>query len=93
MPIDSPDDAPDRAPGPRPLSRRATRLFVIGAILFIIAATLGGTYYLVGTTSRALDAPVDTSITDTTAVDSTTARTSPLPTTTRSTQTQFSPEL
>lgn len=72
MPSERPDNSPeDRAPGPRPLSRRASRLFVIAAILFIIAATIGGTYYLATMTSRALNAPVDTTATDTTVVDTT----------------------
>lgn len=66
-----PSDEPsgERVPGPRPLSRRASRLFVIAAILFIIAATLGGTYYLLNVTSRALEAPADTSVVDTTRND------------------------
>lgn len=61
----------ERAPGPRPLSRKATRIFVIASILFVIAATIGSTYYLVRMTSQALDAPVDTSRTDTIHVDTT----------------------
>jgi hypothetical protein len=54
------DDARDeRAPGPNPLSRRASRLFVIASILFVIAATAGGSYYLASMTSQALNAPMD----------------------------------
>lgn len=82
MPTSPPDETPDeRAPGPRPLSRRATRLFVIASILFVIAATLGGTYYLVTITSRALETPEDTTVTDTTAVD--TMQVQPMPDTLR----------
>jgi len=68
---DSSDD--ERAPGPKPLSRRASRLFVVASILFVIAATAGSTYYLASMTSEALNAPMDstavqgTSPTDTTA--------------------------
>lgn len=69
MPTDRSDDASqERAPGPRPLSRRASRRFVIAAILFVIAATIGSTYYLLSTTSEALDVPADTTETDTTMV-------------------------
>lgn len=56
--------SPEPASGPRPLSRSASRLFVIASILFILAATAGGTYYLVTMTSRALNAPVDTTATE-----------------------------
>lgn len=61
------DDAPDiaRAPGPKPLSRRASRWFVIASILFVIAATAGSTYYLIRMTSQALTVPADTTVTDT----------------------------
>jgi hypothetical protein len=73
--VNRPDTSDDeRAPGPKPLSRRASRLFVVASILFVIAATAGGTYYLASMTSEALNAPVDstavqqgTSPTDTTA--------------------------
>ncbi|NBB72474.1 MAG: hypothetical protein GVY35_02215 [Bacteroidetes bacterium] len=69
---DRSEDSPDeRAPGPRPLSRRASRLFVIASILFVIAATAGSVYYLVSMTSEALNAPMDSVQTDTTAVDTT----------------------
>ena len=72
MPTDQPDETSSgRASGPRPLSRKATRLFVIASIIFVIAATIGSTYYLVSMTSQALNAPADTSVTDTTAVDTT----------------------
>ncbi len=70
------DEAPNkRTPGPKPLSRRATRLFVVLALLFIVAASIGGSYYLVSVTSTALEAPVDTTGTDTTVAD--TASTAP----------------
>lgn len=72
MPTDSssPDDD-ERAPGPKPLSRRASRLFVIASILFVIAATAFSTYYLVSMTSQALDTP--TEATDTTTVEDSSA--------------------
>lgn len=67
-----PDDTPnERAPGPRPMSRRASRIFVIAAILVIIAATIAGSYYLVSMTSTALEAPTDTTAADTSVVDTT----------------------
>lgn len=61
----------ERAPGPKPLSRRASRLFVVASILFVIAATAGSTYYLVNMTSQALNAPMDSVQVDTTVVDTT----------------------
>lgn len=61
----SADRDDERAPGPKPLSRRASRLFVIAAILFVIAATAGSTYYLVNMTSRALNTSTDTSAVET----------------------------
>lgn len=67
----------ERAPGPTPLSRRASRWFVIGSIVFVIAATAGSTYFLVSMTSDALNAPMDTPPSDTTAVDTT--RVAPAP--------------
>jgi hypothetical protein len=63
---------PEPASGPRPLSRRASRLFVIASILFILAGTLGGTYYLIRMTDQALNAPMDSI-----AAPSDTAMTSP----------------
>lgn len=79
MSTDSSADAPkpsddERAPGPKPLSRRASRLFVIASILFVIAATAGSTYYLVQMTSQALNAPMDSIQADTTVVDTTTTQ-------------------
>lgn len=71
-PADSSEPADDeRAPGPQPLSRRASRLFVIASILFVIVATAGSVYYLVNMTSQALDAPMDSVQVDTTAADTT----------------------
>lgn len=68
-----PDDASnERAPGPNPMSRRASKLFVVASILFVIAATAGSTYYLVRMTSQALNAPVDSTATEM-PVDSTMA--------------------
>ncbi len=52
------------APGPRPLSRRASRFFVVASIVFVIAATAGSTYYLVSMTSQALNAPIDSTTTE-----------------------------
>jgi len=52
------------AAGPNPLSRRASRFFVIASIVFVIAATAGSTYYLVSMTSQALNAPVDSTATE-----------------------------
>jgi zona occludens toxin (predicted ATPase) len=46
----------------RPMSRTASRWFVIGSLLFIVAATIGGSYYLIDTTSQAL-APADSTVT------------------------------
>ena len=66
----APDD--ERAPGPKPLSRRASRLFVIASIIFVIAATAGSTYYLVNMTSRALTTPMDSTMMDSTAPPDTT---------------------
>lgn len=56
----SPDRPEGPVSGPRPLSRRASRLFVIAALLLILAGTIGGTYYLVRMTDQALNAPMDT---------------------------------
>ncbi len=71
-PADSSEPADDeRAPGPKPLSRRASRLFVIASILFVVVATAGSVYYLVNMTSQALDAPMDSVQVDTTSADTT----------------------
>ncbi len=65
MPDESAPDRPPEPPsGPRPLSRSASRLFVIASLLFILIATIGGTYFLVNMTSRALNAPMDTTATE-----------------------------
>lgn len=68
---DASDD--ERAPGPKPLSRRASRLFVVASILFVIAATAGASYYLASMTSQALNAPMDSTAVETTSPVDTTA--------------------
>ena len=47
----------------KPLSQTASKLLVVFSILFIIGATIGGSYYLVSVTSSALDAPADSAST------------------------------
>lgn len=75
--VSSTDD--DQSFPTRPLSRRASRVLVIASILFVIAASIGGTYYLVSLTSEALQAPADTSAADSTRVDSTATDLRPTP--------------
>lgn len=51
---------PENTHRTKPLSRRASKILVIASILFIIGATIGGSYYLVSVTSTALEMPADT---------------------------------
>ena len=51
---------PDIEHRTKPLSRGASKVLVVASILFIIGATIGGSYYLINVTSRALEAPADT---------------------------------
>jgi hypothetical protein len=61
------NDAPEQtASGPLPLGRNASRALVIGSILFVLAASIGGTWFILrlartGTPPQEVVAPADTS--------------------------------
>lgn len=69
-------DTPDhrRQPGPRPLSRRATRLLVIAALVLVMALSIASVYYLLGIAEDTAQSPPPTAPADTVQVDTTARR-------------------